>query len=86
ARSKAIKTAIGKYNAAAEAMMPPKPVLDWEQVVEYAFLADFDLLRESREDIRQEPWALPSGRTAMDQHFKIICAEEEIQQLNVEIR
>jgi hypothetical protein len=85
-RSKAIKTAIDKYNAAADAMAPQKPTLDWEQVVEYAFLADFDLLRESREDICQEAWALPSGRAAMDQHFKIVRAEEEIQRLNVEIR
>ncbi|KAJ7722863.1 hypothetical protein B0H14DRAFT_2642048 [Mycena olivaceomarginata] len=35
-----------------------------------AFLAEFDLLREGREDIRTEPWALPAGRAAMDQHFK----------------
>ncbi|KAJ7824252.1 hypothetical protein B0H14DRAFT_3469498 [Mycena olivaceomarginata] len=45
--------------------------LAWETVVEYAFLAEFDLLREGREDIRAEPWALPAGRAAMDQHFKI---------------
>ncbi|KAJ7707031.1 hypothetical protein B0H14DRAFT_3525882 [Mycena olivaceomarginata] len=85
-RSKAIKTAIGRYNEAAEAMTPPKPTLNWEEVVEYAFLADFDLLREGREDIRGELWAQPAGRAAMDQHFKLLRADEEIQQLNVEIR
>jgi hypothetical protein len=47
---------------------------------------DFDLLHEAREDIRQEPWALPAGRTAMDQHFKLLRADEEIQRLNIEIR
>ncbi|KAJ7906808.1 hypothetical protein B0H13DRAFT_2504858 [Mycena leptocephala] len=86
ARSKAVKTAITSYNAAAEAMTPQMPTLDWEQVVEYAFLSDFDLLREGREDIREEPWALPAGRAAMDQHFKLLRADEEIQRLNVEIR
>ncbi|KAJ7857406.1 hypothetical protein B0H13DRAFT_2237713 [Mycena leptocephala] len=86
ARSKAVKTAITSYNAAAEAMTPQMPTLDWEQVVEYAFLSDFDLLREGRDDIREEPWALPAGRAAMDQHFKLLRADEEIQRLNVEIR
>ncbi|KAJ7713835.1 hypothetical protein B0H14DRAFT_3523213 [Mycena olivaceomarginata] len=84
-RSRAVKTALERYNAAAAAMDPAKPQLAWEKVVEYAFLAEFDLLREGREDIRAEPWALPAGRAAMDQHFKMVRAEEEIQRLNVEI-
>ncbi|KAJ7738682.1 hypothetical protein DFH07DRAFT_870478 [Mycena maculata] len=86
ARSKAIKTAIERYNDIAEAMTPPKPSLTWLEVVEYAFLADFDLLREGREDIRGQPWAQPAGRAAMDPHFKLLRADEEIQRLNVEIR
>ncbi|KAJ7078299.1 hypothetical protein B0H15DRAFT_924811 [Mycena belliarum] len=85
-RSKAVKSAIERYNSAADAMTPPQPNLSWEQVVDYAFLSDFDLLREGREDIRGEPWALPSGRAAMDQHFKLLRADEEIQRLNLEIR
>ncbi|KAJ7226507.1 hypothetical protein B0H12DRAFT_1205258 [Mycena haematopus] len=86
ARSKAVKTAITTYNGIAESMTPPKPTLNWEEVVEYAFLADFDLLREGREDIRGEPWAQLAGRAAMDQHFKLLRADEEIVRLNVEIR
>ncbi|KAJ7445930.1 hypothetical protein FB451DRAFT_1343603 [Mycena latifolia] len=86
ARSKAVKAAIERYNIAADAMVPPKVTLSWEQVVEYAFLSDFDLLREGREDIRNEPWALPAGRAAMDQHFKLLRADEEIKRLNIEIR
>ncbi|KAJ7467356.1 hypothetical protein B0H11DRAFT_2306441 [Mycena galericulata] len=85
ARSKAIKTAISKYNEAAEAMVPQKPTLDWEQVVEYAFLSDFDLLREGREDIWEKPWARPAGHMAMDQHFKLLRADEEIVRLDIEI-
>ncbi|KAJ7680000.1 hypothetical protein B0H14DRAFT_3101793 [Mycena olivaceomarginata] len=57
----------------------------WKQVVEYAFLAEFDLLREGRDDIRNEPWALPAGRVAMDRHFKMLRADEEIERLNLEI-
>ncbi|KAJ7200512.1 hypothetical protein GGX14DRAFT_466331, partial [Mycena pura] len=85
ARSKAVKTALDKYNDAAAALSPPRTNLSWEQVVDYVFLADFDLLREGREDIRGEPWAQPAGRVAMDQHFKLLRADEEIARLNLEI-
>jgi hypothetical protein len=86
ARSKTVKNTIAKYNEIAESMTPPKPTLNWEEVVEYAFLSDFDLLCEGREDIRGELWAQPVGRAAMDQHFKLLRADEEIVRLNVEIR
>ncbi|KAJ7159361.1 hypothetical protein C8R43DRAFT_1086918 [Mycena crocata] len=85
ARSKSVKAAIERYNDAAELMNPPRETLSWEQVVEYAFLADFDLLREGREDIRHKLWATPGGRAAMDQHHKLLRADEEIERLNVEI-
>ncbi|KAF7358610.1 hypothetical protein MSAN_01199700 [Mycena sanguinolenta] len=86
AQSKGVRTALDKYNAAAAALSPPRTQLTWEQIVEYAFLADFDLLREGRQDIRSEPWAQPAGRLAMDQHFKLLRADEEITRLNLEIR
>ncbi|KAI6102013.1 hypothetical protein EDD16DRAFT_1451959, partial [Pisolithus croceorrhizus] len=61
--------------------------LTFEQVVEYTFLADFDLLRHAtREDISQHPWASPAARAAMDQYFRVCHAEEEIKCLNVEVR
>ncbi|KAJ6522597.1 hypothetical protein B0H19DRAFT_1224037 [Mycena capillaripes] len=86
ARSKAVKNGITRYNDVAQTMTPPKPTLNWEEVVEYAFLADFDLLHKGQEDIRGELWAQPAGRAAMDQHYKLLRADEEIQCLNVEIR
>ncbi|KAJ7076917.1 hypothetical protein C8R43DRAFT_910591 [Mycena crocata] len=86
ARSRAVKTALINYNAAASALQPPRDALTWEQVVEYAFLSDFDLLRDGREDIRSEPWARPAGRLAMDLYFKLLRADEEIIRLNIEIR
>jgi hypothetical protein len=66
-------------------LSPPRTQLSWEQIVDYAFLADFDLLREGREDIRTEPWAQPAGRLAMDQHYKLLRADEELARLNIEI-
>jgi hypothetical protein len=54
-------------------------------VVEYAFLADFDLLRDSRQDVRDRPWTNPACRVVIDHHFKFERAHEEIQRLNIEI-
>lgn len=72
-----MKTAITTYNAIAESLTLLKLTLDWEKVVEYAFMADFDLLRQGRADIRGEPWTQLAGRKAMDQHFKLLRADEE---------
>jgi hypothetical protein len=85
ARSQAIRTALVNYNSAVADLNPPRPSLSWEEVVEYAFLSDFDLLRDTRQDIRKKPWATPAGRLAMDGYFKLLRAKEEIVRLNVEI-
>ncbi|KAJ7321638.1 hypothetical protein DFH08DRAFT_1033595 [Mycena albidolilacea] len=85
ARSRAIKTAIEQYNAAAAALEVPRELLSWEEVVDYTFLSDFDLLRTSRRDILTEGWAQPAGREAMDNYFKLLRADEEIKCLNIEI-
>ena len=52
ARSKAIRTALQNYNVAAQALVPPRPGLSWDDIVEYAFLVDFDLLSDTRSDVR----------------------------------
>ncbi|KAJ7744928.1 hypothetical protein B0H16DRAFT_1463071 [Mycena metata] len=46
ARSQAIRTALKTYNTAAASLAPPGRALSWSEVVAYAFLADFDLLRD----------------------------------------
>ncbi|KAJ7744227.1 hypothetical protein B0H14DRAFT_2637321 [Mycena olivaceomarginata] len=85
ARSKAVRNAIDRYNSAASLLDPPKAHLTWEQVVKYAFLADFDILRDTRPDVQSRPWTRPAYRLAMDRYFKILHAREEIRRLNVEI-
>ncbi|KAF5341224.1 hypothetical protein D9611_005927 [Ephemerocybe angulata] len=85
-RSQAIRNALEKYNAAAAALKPRAPKLTWDQVVEYAFLADFDLLRDSRQDVRNRPWAQPVPRAIMHQWFKIERAKEEVERVKIEIR
>ncbi|KAG6808178.1 hypothetical protein H0H92_005145 [Tricholoma furcatifolium] len=87
ARSQAIKNALDRYNAAAASLMsPPCPSLTWDEVVEYAFLSDFELLRNCREDVRLRAWARPSARLAMDKYFRMERAREEIDRLNIEIQ
>lgn len=86
AQSQAIRTALTQYNVAAKALIPPRPALQWERVIEYAFLADFDLLRDVRQDMSDRKWATPAGRQAMDTYFKICRAKEEIKHLNIEIQ
>ncbi|KAJ3889517.1 hypothetical protein GG344DRAFT_51442 [Lentinula edodes] len=84
ARSQAIRTAVTTYNIAASELN--RPELSWDQVIEYTFLSDFDLLRDARQDIRSEPWAQPAARLALDQYHNLVHAEEEIIRLNREIQ
>ncbi|KAJ7027667.1 hypothetical protein C8F04DRAFT_1266771 [Mycena alexandri] len=85
-RSEAIRKAIERYNTAAMALDPPRPRLTWRTVIDSASLAEFDWLRETRQDIRQLPWAQPARREAMVLYFGIKRSEEEKVRLNVEIR
>jgi hypothetical protein len=66
-RGEAICTAIATYNVAAAAV--GRAALTWREVVNMAELADFDLLREVKSDIRFCPWADPQRREAMVLHF-----------------
>lgn len=55
-------------------------------MVEYTFLAEFDLLRHGRIDIRTQTWTDPLRRQATLQYLRLQRAKEEIQRLNIEIR
>ena len=83
--SSAIKTTLEQYNIAAQALSPPYHKLTLEEVVEYTFLSDFQLLQDTHKDISQHPWASPTAHLALDTYFKMCCAQEEITRLNVEI-
>ncbi|KAJ7670822.1 hypothetical protein DFH06DRAFT_981090 [Mycena polygramma] len=85
-RSRTIRTALARYNDAVVALDPPRRVLTWKDVVEYTFLADFDILRDPEANTTIRPWATPAARELMDTYFKIERAKEEIQWLDIEIR
>lgn len=85
-RSEAIRTAVKEYNAAAQSLNPPRPTLDWAKVTHYAFLDEFELLRDTRNDIRAKPWAQPLVREVMKKSRRVVRAREELVRCNVEIR
>jgi hypothetical protein len=85
-RADAIQSALKRYNEAAASMVPPRPALTWESVVNAVDIADFDLLKDTRQDIRMLEWAQPANREGMVMYFQIKRAKEEITRLNVEIR
>ena len=53
--------------------------------LKYMFLADFDLLRESCQDVCDRPWSKPAFHVMIDQYFKLEHAWEDIQCLNIKI-
>ncbi|KIO28404.1 hypothetical protein M407DRAFT_36754, partial [Tulasnella calospora MUT 4182] len=82
-RSETIRTALKAYNTAASTVGAEK--LDFKTVINYAFVSQFDLLRDSWQDIRSKPWSKTSNRFLMDKLFERNRAREEIIRLNIEI-
>lgn len=85
-RSEAITTAVTKLNAAAAKLTPPRPPILITDILSYSFLAEFDLLRNSRQDVRRKPWSHPSVRIIIEKYYRLVRAKEEIVRLNVEMR
>ncbi|KAG2342723.1 hypothetical protein BDR05DRAFT_868793, partial [Suillus weaverae] len=77
--------AINRYNTQAVALNPPRPKLSWKDIAEYSFLGEFDLLRHSHTDVREQDWTKPAHREATTKYFKLLRAQEEVSRLNVEI-
>jgi hypothetical protein len=75
-----------RYNEAAAQLNPPRPALTWEAVMNAVAVADFDLLRDTRQDIRTLDWAQVANREGTVMYFGVKRAKEEICRLNVEIR
>lgn len=84
-RSETIRRALAVYNEAGAALTPPREHLTFADIISTTALIDFDMLRETRADIRKQPWTQPARREAMVLYFGIKRAKEEIQRLNVEI-
>jgi hypothetical protein len=84
-RSAAIRNALEKYNKLAPLQAPPRPILDYAEVVRYATLGEFTLLKYSHHDFLRKPWVVPENREMSAKYFKLVRSHEEITRLNVEI-
>lgn len=85
-RAEAIRRALDEYNTQALLLNPPREQISWTNIVEAVFLAELDILKDTRQDVRALKWADPSHREAARLHFSMKCAREELARLNVEIR
>ncbi|KAF7304501.1 hypothetical protein HMN09_00852700 [Mycena chlorophos] len=85
-RSKSAHVAVDAYNTLAAQQVPPKPLINWNDISKQNFLSDFTLLRESDSQILERPWARPVNRQLMDDYFRLVRAKEEIQRLDIEIK
>ncbi|KAG1833668.1 hypothetical protein DFJ58DRAFT_735997 [Suillus subalutaceus] len=75
-----------KYNKLAPLQNPPHPVLNYSEIVGYASLGEFSLLKHSRHNILTKPWTVSTNREMATKYFKLVRSHEEIVQLNVEIK
>lgn len=85
-RSRTIRNAVKSYNTAALALNPPRNTLDWSKVSHFTFLDQFNILKDTRHSVFDQPWAKPVVRSLMKQHCQIERAREEIVNCNIAIR
>ncbi|KAG1827855.1 hypothetical protein DFJ58DRAFT_672461, partial [Suillus subalutaceus] len=83
--SEAIQNAINHYNVQAFTLNPPRQKISWKDIADYSFLGEFDLLHNSRTDIRNSDWVTPAHREVTTKYFKLCRAHKEITWLNVEV-
>jgi hypothetical protein len=82
-RCKAIQNALRTVNQLGKPL--GRPELEWKDVSTYGTLAEFELLRECREDIRRFPWTDSANRQAAIYSLKMERAHEERCRLDIEI-
>ncbi|KAG2100719.1 uncharacterized protein F5147DRAFT_581929, partial [Suillus discolor] len=61
------------------------PTLQYSEVIVYAVLGKFNLLKYSRHKILTKLWTNPIHHEIVVKHFKVLHGQEEIIRLNVEI-
>ena len=83
---KAIRNAVKTYNAAAAQLSPPCPPISWESVSHINFLDEFNLLHDTRQDIREKQWAQPAVRELMKLSQRVKQAREEIERCHIAVR
>ena len=85
-RCKTLRKAIDGHNRAAAALDPPRAPIDWKTISSYQFLEQVELLRDTRDDLRDKRWANPGVRETIKLMNRIAHAREELDRLNLEVR
>ncbi|KIM63083.1 hypothetical protein SCLCIDRAFT_87785, partial [Scleroderma citrinum Foug A] len=89
---KLLQNALERYNKLAVKQSPPQPVLQYSEVLSYATLGDFDLLKHSRHNVLARLWLNTMHHQMAVKFFKLLMrqpklrAHEEINWLNVKVR
>lgn len=73
-RSQTIRRAIKTYNAAAAALNPPRPPLDWSQISHYGLVEQYAILRNLNADAGEKLWAQPVYREILKTRCRLVCA------------
>ncbi|KAG7094741.1 hypothetical protein E1B28_005558 [Marasmius oreades] len=70
-RAEAIRKALDAYNELALLMTPPRQTLTFNQALEMVTIADFDLLKDTQNNVAEMVWAKEEHHEAMRLHFQI---------------
>ena len=84
-RCTAIRNAIDRYNSLARLQVPPRPHLEYSQVVDYCNFSELEILKHTDHNLLSKPWATLANRQAANKYFKVERAEEEIHRCNIEV-
>ena len=84
-RCTAIRNAIVRYNVLAPDQEPPRPHLEYSEVVEYCNFAEFEILKHSDHDLLSKDWSKLYNRQTANKYFKLERAKEEVQRCNIEV-
>jgi hypothetical protein len=83
-RAAALQRALGDFNKEAKKLK--RPLLSMDDLLGYSFIADVDILRESRDDIRSQQWTVPAVRQGVMMWLKMERAKEEMVRVQVEAK
>lgn len=75
-----------RYNRAARALPIPRLTVTINEVLDYLFLGQFELLRESRHNLLEKCWARPAEREAAMAFHKLQRSYEELERCSIEAR
>ncbi|KAI6015817.1 hypothetical protein PISMIDRAFT_18434 [Pisolithus microcarpus 441] len=81
---KHISKAISRHLAAIRATLERYNKLA-PQVIGYSLLGEFSLLKHSRYEVLEKPWALLDNHEMMMKYFKLQRSQEEITRLNMKV-